>query len=365
MRTFDPAFVPPFCPNPRCSHHAAPGNWRPLRHGTFTRSVPPRVIRRFRCPDCFVTFSSQTFDTTYYLKKPELQIPLFDFLATCTGFRQAARALRVNATSLQRQASRLGRHCLLFQQVHGPAVLPQETLVLDGFVTFEYSQYWPFEINVLVGEDSHFVYGFLDAELRRSGRMTLRQKKRRAALESLHGRPDPKDTARSIEDLVRVVAPVASPLTLWSDEHAAYPRAFRRLPHAIVHRTVSSRRCRTRNNPLFAVDLLDLLIRHVSSNHKRETIAFSKRRQGALERMAVLQVWRNFRKRVSERKTDSVTPAQALGLAKRLLLPEEILARRLFPTRVPLPEPLRRYYFREVPTRQIPNGTRHDLKRAA
>jgi hypothetical protein len=43
----------------------------------------------------------------------------------------------------------------------------------------------------------------------------------------------------------------------------------------------------TTQNPLFPVNLADLLLRHSSVNHKRETLAFSKRRQGALYRVAI------------------------------------------------------------------------------
>jgi hypothetical protein len=43
----------------------------------------------------------------------------------------------------------------------------------------------------------------------------------------------------------------------------------------------------TTQNPLFPVNLADLLLRHSSANHKRETLAFSKRRQGTLYRMAI------------------------------------------------------------------------------
>jgi hypothetical protein len=49
----------------------------------------------------------------------------------------------------------------------------------------------------------------------------------------------------------------------------------------VTHRTISSRALRDTRNPLFAINLLDLLIRHSGANHKRETIAFSKRRQSA------------------------------------------------------------------------------------
>ena len=111
-------------------------------------------------------------------------------------------------------------------------------------------------------------------------------------------------------------------------------------------------------NPLFPVNLLDLLIRHGSANHKRETIAFSKRRQSAVERLALLQVWRNFIKPFSERH-GGLTPAERLGLCERRLRVAEVLRERLLPSRVRLPERLERYYRREVPTRRIPHGARH------
>ena len=365
MLTSDASFTPPFCPNAACAHHRDPTGWTPQSHGTFRRRAPPHVIRRFRCPQCRRCFSTQTFDTTYFLKRPELQQPLMEALTACTALRQASRVLHCHVSTLQRQASRLGRHCLLFEQSRKPVSPPQEALVLDGFVTFEYSQYWPFELNLLVGESSHFVYGFTDSELRRSGRMTTAQKRKRARLEEIHGKPSPAATRDAVRALLLLAAPEPASLRVLSDEHRAYPQAMKKLAHSIQHETVSSRRCRTRNNLLFAVDLLDLLVRHGSANHKRETIAFSKRRQGALERMAVLHVWRNRQKRVSERKPDSPTPAMLLNLETHPLGPEEVLHRRLFPSRVPLPQPLARYYWRDVETRQVPGNTRHELRYAA
>jgi hypothetical protein len=69
---------------------------------------------------------------------------------------------------------------------------------------------------------------------------------------------------------------------------------------------------RTTQNPLFLVNLADLLLRHSGVNRKRETIAFSKRRQGALYRMAIWVVWRNYVKDPSENRRDG-PPAKALG----------------------------------------------------
>ena len=68
-------------------------------------------------------------------------------------------------------------------------------------MSFEFSQFWPFEMNVLVGADSFFTYGFTDSELRRSGRMTAAQKAKRARLEKAHGKPGPHATRKAVEAL--------------------------------------------------------------------------------------------------------------------------------------------------------------------
>ena len=117
------------------------------------------------------------------------------------------------------QAARLGRHCLLEHERRRPEQAPDEDLVLDGFVTFEYSQFWPFHINTVVGADSYFIHDFTDAELRRSGSMTPAQEKRRAKLERLHGRPRPDTVVRSVEQVMRMVAPEPARLVVRSDEH--------------------------------------------------------------------------------------------------------------------------------------------------
>jgi hypothetical protein len=275
-----------------------------------------------------------------------------------------ARELDVDPTTLQRQSERLGRHCLLFQELHKPPGPPREPIVIDGFESFEFSQFYPCHFHVAVGSDSHFFYAFTDSELRRKGRMKEEQKARRDELEKQFGRPDTKSIEKEVAELVRLVRREPGGLRIHSDEHRAYPRAFRRVPEVQVeHEVTSSKAPRTPTNPLFPINLLDLLIRHSGANHKRETIAFSKRRQGGAERMAIFQVWRNFMKHFSEKKKDA-SPAQRLGLMPRRLGVEEILSRRLFPSRVGLPERVMKYYRREIVTRVIPNGRRHALKYA-
>jgi hypothetical protein len=336
-----------------------------VRAGFFVRKTLPGRIQRWRCDTCRRYFSAQTFRTDYWLKRPDLLAPLWMRLVACSGARQIAREFRVSPETVLRQGGRLGRHALLFHRQHGPRGPLAEPVALDGFESFEYSQYYPTHYHVLVGSSSHYGYGFTDSELRRKGRMTRGQKRRRAALEATLGRPDPKSIEKEVAELLRVVAPAAQRLELHSDEHPAYPRALRRVPHlAVTHRTISSRAARTSRNPLFPINLVDLLIRHSGANHKRETIAFAKRRQCAAERLYVFLVWRNFMKAFSEQRQDA-SPAMRLGLADHRLRVEEVLKERLFPERVGLPARWADYYWKRVPTRAIARGRGHHKRYAA
>ena len=365
MRDLSAPQAPPFGPATDCPFHTCSRGWRFVRSGFFTRQRPPWRVQRYRCCHCHRNFSDQTFRTTYWLRRPELLIPVFRNLLGCSCFRQIARELDVSPSTIATHAARLGRHCLLFHELHRPRGPLTEPLVLDGFISFEYSQYHPTAFHLAVGADSHFLYGFTDSELRRSGRMTRHQRRRRAQLEARLGRPDPRSTEHEVATLLGIVAAAPQTLELRSDDHRDYPRALAQLSHLTVrHHVTSSRRPRTPLNPLFPVNLLDLLIRHSGANHKRETIAFSKRRQSAAERLAVLMVWRNHLKWVSERHHRD-TPAMRLGLGERPLPVREVLRERLFPARCGLPERWARYYWREVTTREIPHPTRHRLRYAA
>ena len=355
-------FRPPHCPNPACDFHLDAAGWRYKRAGFYTRRAFPRRIQRYRCSRCHRSFSSQTFSPTYWLRRPDVFHTLWDRLLSGSCLRQMARTLSVSPTTLMRQTTRLGRHALLFLQAHRPRLA--EPLVVDGFESFAFSQDYPLHVNLAVGADSHFLYAFTDSELRRKGRMTERQRRRRSDRERRFGRADPRAVERGMAELLRLVVPDPGRVTIRSDEHRAYPRAFAQsAPGRIHHERTSSVAARTTGNPLFPVNRVDLLIRHSGAHHKRETIAYSKRHQALMERMAIFAVWLNFQKSFSEKRQDA-TPAERLGVARHKLSTREILAQRLFSSRIKLPPVWRRYYQRRVPTRPLGLPAPHALSYA-
>ena len=356
---------PPFCPNEACRFHRQDrALWHFRRAGFFVRKHLPGRIQRWFCFECHRYFSAQTFRTDYWLKKPQLQIPLFMRLVSCSCARQIARELRVSPETILRQTARLGRHALLFHATHQPPSV-KEPLAFDGIETFEFSQYTPVHFHLAVGAQSHFIYGFTDSELRRKGRMTSAQRARRADLEEALGRPDPRSIEKEAAALLAIVAPEPQRLVLYTDEHLAYPRAIRSLNHLeIQHDRTSSRDARTVQNKLFPINHTDSLIRHCLAEHKRETIAFARRRQCSAERLWVFTVWKNWIKSFSEQKRDG-SPAMRLGLTDHRWTVEEVLGERLFPSRVPLPARWADYYWRRIRTRRVANGRRHAKRFAA
>jgi hypothetical protein len=296
---------------------------------------------------------------TYWLRFPAWLVSIYERLQSGSGLRQIARFLGCSPTTVMTHAARLGRHSLLFLEAHRPA--PAEALVVDGFESFAFSQYYPLHLNLAVGAGSHFVYAFTESELRRKGRMRAAQRAQRTREEQAVGRPDPRSIETGMAELVTLAVPPGTAVEIRSDEHRAYPRALRRVrDRTIRHRVTSSKRARTVNNPLFPVNRQDLMLRHTGANHRRETIAFSKLRIGVIERAALHSVWMNFQKSFSE-KTQDPTPAQRLGLVDHKLSVREVLRHRLFASRIRLPDVWQRYYDRDVPTRRVPQAQRHRL----
>lgn len=372
-------FQPRFCPWQGCTEHQRrqPG-YRFRRHGFFS-TAQRRRIPRFRCRACGRTFSRQTFAVSYYRKRPALLRPVAAGLVAGSALRQIARSLHCAPNTVARISARLGRHAILLQALaltHLRRRL-EEPVVFDHFETFEFTQDYPFGVGTSVGARSWFVYGLDPAPHGRTGRTTAAQRTR------LHSRPRRAlrgryegSTRRSLDLLLPLRRP-GRPLVLYCDAHPDYPRALSAHPgrKAIRMRRYAnpvrgprgsprSREAIRRDRALFPVDLLHKILRHSLAHHRRETIAFARRINAALERLFVTAVWRNFVKRRSERKPCATTPAMSLGLTEARWDWRRALARRLFYDRIILPGEWPRLYRREWTTPLLAANARHRLRRA-
>ncbi|HYV86444.1 MAG TPA: hypothetical protein VFB49_11075 [Patescibacteria group bacterium] len=327
---------------------------------------------RFLCLTCGRTFSRQTFSTSYYLKRPELLVPIAAGLQAGSALRQIARSLTCAPSTPGRQAARLGRHALL---LHGRALAHlrgrlSEPIVLDHFETFEFSQDCPFGVATAVGARSWFVYGLDPAPHGRTGHLTPEQTRRLASRPrreirgGYHG-----STRRTLASLLPLV-PEGGCLRLIGDGHPAYAQAaagqarvrLRSFPNPPRGPKGSPRSpaARARDRAMYPVDLLHALLRHSLAHHRRETIAFGRRLNALLERLFLAAVWRNFVKKRSERRPAPVSPAMQVGLSCELWTWRRVLSRRLFPSRESLSAIQKILYHRAWMTTVLPQSLRHD-----
>lgn len=319
----------PHCPNPSCGNFDAPrtGKWY-QRYG-YHHTKAFGTVQRFQCTTCKKTFSTQTFHIDYYAKKVIDYETLIEHLVTASGNLDLYRKLGVSADSVENRIERLSRVVLA---IHSAllGVLPlREDLAADGLESFSLSQYYPNQVNIIAGSESEFIYELGLAVLRRKGRMTAEQREKRAALEA-KGRADPKGIEKSMfhlaEDIThRLVRKGVVRKVLYTDEHPAYPRAFRRIPAFplhILHITVPSTAPRTIANPLFPVNYIDRQIRKDISDHVRETVQFARCPAALMARMAIYRFYHNCRipRRVrASRLKGYETHAERAGVSATLL----------------------------------------------
>ena len=370
-------FTPRFCPWPECPEHTrrSPG-YRFRHHGGYAtrrRSCVPR----FRCSICHRTFSRQSFAVSYYLKRPELVVPVAAGLQAGSAHRQIARTLGCAPSTVTRLSARLGRHAILLtahalQHLEGQLAEP---VVLDHFETFEFTQDFPFGVATPVGRDSWFVYGLDPAPHRRTGTRSAAQQARlaRRPRRALHGGYR-SSSSRVLEQLLRL-APASRPLDLAGDGHPAYDRAVERFAGRVDLRRFPNLRRGPKGTPrtpemvardqaMFPADSLHALLRHTLAHHRRETIAFGRRVNALMERLFLATVWRNFVKWRSERKPDPVSPAMRVGLTAERWKWRRVFARRLFPGREKLPPVWREIYRRDWTTPVLRSNTCHRLVHA-
>jgi hypothetical protein len=346
-------FAPRFCPRRDCTQHRLRPGERFLYHRDgFSRRKDGRRVRRYHCVVGGHGFSKQSFAFTYYLKRPELTVPIFAGLQAGSGHRQLARSLGCAPSTVTRQSARLGRHALLLT-ASALAELDaiEERLVIDHFESFVRTQDYPVGVATVVGKESWFVYGLDPAPHARTGARSPFQEAQRKArppqptrggytgsmirtLDALlHFFPENRSIGLTTDGMTAYLDALGRRRFAGRFDHHAYPN-----PKRGPKGSPRSAQAIHRDRAMFPVDCLHGLLRHSECHHRRETIAFGRRTNAILERLFLAALWRNFVKKVSERRPEKVTPAMRVGLTTEPWSWPRALARRLFPGRVLLPK---------------------------
>lgn len=349
-----------FCPNSRCElHMQAPQDPWFTREGFHaTKAFGP--VPRFRCKSCGKSFSLQTFRLDYFAKRV---IDYRDLALRHSGsmsLRGIGRALNASCGTVQNRLDRLARQALAVHAALRPLARAREDVCVDGFVSFDVSQFFPSEITISIAKDSRFVLDLSHATRKRSGTMTAAQKTRAATLYPSVSF-ERGAVARTFRDILSSLAAdrppsPGRPLVITTDEKREYLSELHRSTlwkrqdedHRVAHRTVNSKLPRTFQNPLFASNYIDREIRKDQANHHRESVCFNRNVANGMSRLALYLIDHNYRKRylVKAPVADRWVHAEVAGIARRLIdaAMEGMCRDRAFLSRIRLPPTLERIW---------------------
>lgn len=322
-------FIPPCCPNEACTAHRSPLGPFFRRDGLYAPRCRPHPVQRFRCRVCGRRFSRQSFRADRYQKKPYLNAPCLRLLVACVALRQAARVLGVARRTVERRFAWLARQARGFQENRLDTARLTGPFMLDELESFEANRYQPVTVPVLIEPGSFFLLASEVGPLRRKGRMSPDQHRRRAAHEARHGRrPTHASIAvRQVLQRLRLCTDPRSVVVLLSDHKPLYGQLGRRiLGPRFVWEPRSATARRDRSNPLFPINHTNARLRHFLARLRRRSWCISKTRESLRQHLQIAALWMNWCRGITNRTR--TTPAQALGLAPRPYREEEVLAWR-------------------------------------
>ena len=359
-------FNPPFCPYKACLFHAFPPKERWWRKEGFHETRCFGHVPRFRCRSCGRTFSTQTFSLDFYAKRQIDYRSLEGLESSSISVRALARHLSCSCGSVLNRIDRLARQSLACHSRLRPLARRHESVCIDGFVSFDRSQFFPNNITISITHGSRYVLDYSHASIRRSGSMRPEQKIRR---EKLYRGLDFEKGAivRSftelLDELSRDRKPLRHrPLVIITDEKLEYLRAFHAHPlfrnqdenSRVVHLRVNSRLPRTFVNPLFPSNYLDREIRKDQAGHRRETTCFNRNSANGMMRFACYVGWHNYRKRylVKGHRDKNESHGEMAGIGKREIKEgrEKMFGLRAFLSLEKLDRVEERIWRKEIPT---------------
>ena len=351
-----------YCPNKNCNNHLNPeGSW--FHKSGFYYPKKGGRVQRLICKQCGRKFSQRFFTLEYWEHKKNINESIFLSVIAGLSNREIARRLLVSEDLVRNRITKMARWCYLEHTHLIKDLKISEPIVYDGLENFAKSQYDINNINHAIGKQSLFMYDFGFAPMNRKGRMSPRQRKKKKFLEDRFGRyPGQAIRSNTVELFKRLLGKVPQDqfLHICSDKHYQYKKAVNiDLKGLIKHQTTSSTQYRNFNNPLFAVNHMDMLTRQNLAVFKRETISFAKHHFGMIDKFILYSSYKNyFRPKFTKKhKRDPISnahsPAMYLNITDQLHTFKSFFSFRKSIQRVKLSSEWLTFYQRNNPYPQM------------
>ncbi len=312
-----------YCPNPECINHNHPSqedSW--LRKKGFVTTKRDGKVQRYQCRNCLTTFSLSYFSINYHAHKKLSYSTLLNHLVSGSGIRDMARAMNYSPGLITNRIQRLSKRITSVCAKGNYELELRESVAADGLENFILSQYFPTNINILVGQKSQFIYTFNAYHFKRKGACTSEQKKRKSEL-YISAQFEKRAASNRFREILKYLSEKAElssmkNVILDTDEHPIYAyqvKNYASLSLKIHHRRTNSRKERNYQNKLFPCNYIDRQIRKDLAEFIRETVQFGRNINNSMDRFTCYSFWHNFLKpyRINRKNRTYEYHSQAAG----------------------------------------------------
>lgn len=319
-------YKPAFCINKKCKYHKRKietKHWY-IKYGKYETLINGQ-IQRYKCKNCRTTFSRQTYHINYYIKKNINYRKIMELLSGSMNLRALSRVFKASVDSISNRIERLARQLLVYHEYLKSTIKLKEDLVADGFESFAVSQYFPNNIHLLGGKESQYLYDLNYVLLKRKGKMTDYQKKKRKKLYKkvvFHKGALSKSFREIVDEVFHLAKTSEKEIKLYTDMKPEYRTVFKKHELSdtgkVSHIRILSRKHRTVKDFLFTCDYLDREIRKDQAAHRRETKCFSRNVCNSMNRLIVYFFYHNYIKdyRVHRVLYRNISHAEVAGVPK-------------------------------------------------
>ncbi|HTF87967.1 MAG TPA: hypothetical protein VK843_06125 [Planctomycetota bacterium] len=333
------SFQPAFCPRAECLSRTGSPPFTYRRRGQYRRHCDQRIIQRFLCLACRLSFSEQNFRLDYRLKRPDLLAPFFWERVSKVTHRQSARIHACSRSTEERHFRRLSRHCEAFHTLRLAEIAARgglgEVFLLDELETYEeHRTKKPVTVPILIERKSGFVIdtrvGTLPARGRPGAAKQHFPEGKATAESEVERKSESREVVQAAFERLRETSPKDRPIRVLTDEKLSYATLLKELfgERCLHERTPSTRR-RDVCNPLWPINHTLARVRDNVSRLVRETWAAAKLRRWLAGQLAIWVCYRNYVRGRTNR--EHTTPAMALGFQAQPWSVPGLLEWRVFP----------------------------------
>lgn len=148
------------------------------RFGHFIRQSDKRLLKRFKCKLCKITFSDATFQLCYRQKKRKLNPKILRYLCSKVSQRRIAILLNISRTTVSRKFLFLAAHIRFKNQKHYQLLGPVHEVQFDDLETFEHSKLKPLSVTLAVERHSRRILGFEVSSMPAKGLLAHKSRKK-------------------------------------------------------------------------------------------------------------------------------------------------------------------------------------------